>query len=279
MSPATDRWQTAAVHARSALFDLYGDHLRPRGGAAPISALVTLIGALDIAAPAVRTAVSRMVRQGWLTPVRLGSAPGYALTARGTRRLDAAAKRIYRTRGDTWDGRWHVVIVRAAQERSVRQRLRTGLGFLGYAQIAADTWISPHRSDELDPLLAADDVRAERFHAAHDGDPGALAQHAWDLPALARSYERWLDQARELIGSAVGTDEPRRAFAVRSELVHEWRKFLFTDPALPRALLPVPWPGDAAAEYFDAHAARLLPLATKFVDAALATTSPGSTRR
>ena len=54
------------MQARSALFDLYGDHLRRRGGQAPVAALIRLLAPLGIAAPAVRTAVSRMVRQGWL---------------------------------------------------------------------------------------------------------------------------------------------------------------------------------------------------------------------
>ena len=257
------------MHARSALFDLYGDHLRTRGGAAPVSALVTLLRPLGIAAPAVRTAVSRMVRQDWLTPVRMGAAPGYALTSRAARRLDAAANRIYRTRDLAWDGTWHVVVTRQVDERSVRHRLRTGLGFLGYAQLDTDTWISPRSSDELDALLAADDILAERFHARHDGDPASLVRQAWDLRALATSYETWLEAARALIEGAAGTDQPERAFAVRSELVHEWRKFLFSDPALPRGLLPEPWPGDDAAAFFDAHAARLLPRATTFLDTTL----------
>jgi phenylacetic acid degradation operon negative regulatory protein len=257
------------VHARSALFDLYGDYLRTRGGAAPVAALVTLLRPLGIAAPAVRTAVSRMVRQDWLAPVRLGSAPGYALTSRAAFRLDAAANRIYRTRDLAWDGTWHVVVTRGVDERSVRHRLRTGLGYLGYAQLDTDTWISPRSSDELDALLASDGVRAERFHARHDGDPASLVRQAWDLDALAKSYDAWLHRASAAIDAAVGTDQPERAFAVRSELVHEWRKFLFTDPALPRSLLPKPWPGDTAAAYFDAQAARLLPLATMFLESTL----------
>ncbi|MBQ1068474.1 PaaX family transcriptional regulator, partial [Micromonospora sp. D75] len=31
------------MQARSALFDLYGDHLRARGGRAPVAALVKLL--------------------------------------------------------------------------------------------------------------------------------------------------------------------------------------------------------------------------------------------
>src|SRR5687767_13670486 len=85
---ATPTRGRASVQARSALFDLYGDHLRPRGGRAPVAALVRLLAPLGIAAPAVRTAISRMVRQGWLLPVRLPGAAGYQLTVRAVHRLD-----------------------------------------------------------------------------------------------------------------------------------------------------------------------------------------------
>ncbi|HET6728460.1 MAG TPA: hypothetical protein VFG96_03515, partial [Jiangellaceae bacterium] len=96
------------MNARSAMFDLYGDHLRSRGGRARVASLVTLLAPLGVSAPAVRTAVSRMVKQGWLTPAKMDGGPGYALTARAERRLQDAATRIYRTGADgAWDGRWH----------------------------------------------------------------------------------------------------------------------------------------------------------------------------
>ena len=85
------------MQARSALFDLYGDHLRAHGGRAPVAALVRMLAPLEIGAPAVRTAVSRMVRQGWLSPTRLVTGPGYAITPRAARRLEDAGSRIYRT--------------------------------------------------------------------------------------------------------------------------------------------------------------------------------------
>ncbi len=59
-------------------------------------------------------------------------------------------------------------------------------------------------------------------------------------------------------------------FAVRSELVHEWRKFLFVDPGLPAELLPADWPGTDAVTLFHHEADRLLPATARFVDWALA---------
>src|SRR5256885_4909797 len=90
------------MQARSALFDLYGDYLRPRGGRAPVAALVRLLAPLGIAAPAVRTAVSRMVRQGWLHPVRLSTRPRYALTPQAAPRPGAAPAPIYPTHRGRW---------------------------------------------------------------------------------------------------------------------------------------------------------------------------------
>jgi phenylacetic acid degradation operon negative regulatory protein len=277
------------VNARSALFDLYGDHLRARGGQAPVAALVRLLAPLGVAAPAVRTAVSRMVRQGWLEPVRLAGGPGYALTTRAVRRLDDAAARIYRTRATDWDGTWHLIVTTLPGERSRRDRLRAGLTFLGYAQLDDATWIGPRWSEEVDLLLETEGVRAERFVARHDGDTTGLVRRAWDIEGLSRAYLRWLAEARALtaavpprdgetgaehaagevsdVGRAGEADE--RAFAARSHLVHEWRKFLFLDPGLPRVLLPEGWAGDAAAAYFDAESTRLLAAASRFVETCL----------
>ncbi len=257
------------MNARSALFDLYGDHLRQRGGRAPVAALVRLLAPLGVAAPAVRTAVSRMVRQGWLEPVRLPDGPGYTLTPRAVRRLDDSAARIYRTAGGGWDGSWHLVVTDLPGERSRRDRIRAGLTFLGYAQLDDATWIGPRRSAEVDELLEVESVRAERFAARHDGDSLGLVRRAWDVEGLGRSYARWLADAETLVSSAGPDPDDEQAFAVRSRLVHEWRKFLFLDPGLPRELLPGDWSGDKAAGFFDAESARLLPAATRFVDRCL----------
>jgi phenylacetic acid degradation operon negative regulatory protein len=258
-----------SVNARSALFDLYGDHLRHRGGEAPVAALVRILAALDVAAPAVRTAVSRMVRQGWLEPVRLDSGRGYALTAKAQSRLDDAGARIYRTREVLWDGQWHLLALREPGDRSTRERLRSGLGFLGYAVLTGNTWIGPRESDEVDRLLAAENVRADRFVARLEGDAAGLAASTWDLAGLGRAYERWRVEAEQLVAAAGPAPGDEQAFAVRSQLVHEWRKFLFTDPGLPHELLPPAWPGAGAAQLFDEEARRLLPGARRFVDACL----------
>ena len=264
------------MDARSALFDLYGDHLRslpvagsdePRGQA-PIASLVKLLAPLGILPPAVRTAVSRMVRQGWLTAVRLPAGPGYGLTARAVRRLDESAERIYRTVAHEWEGRWHVLLVTPPASRRDRERLHAQLSFLGYGGLGGTTWLSPRPAPELDAVLAETGARCERFTAEHDGDSLGLIARAWDLDSLGRAYTRFLDEAQETLQEA-DTSTDVGAFATRSQLVHAWRKFLFVDPGLPASLLPPAWPGLKAAGWFDEQAQTLLPAARRFVTTCL----------
>ncbi len=211
-----------------------------------------------------------MARQDWLTPVRLPGGAGYQLTPRAVRRLTQAADRVYRLDTPSWDGRWHVVIIDRVPDRAKRERLRSALGYLGYAGLDGSTWISPRPANELDPVIAAEQVTAEGFHSSYDGDSRDLAARVWDLEGLALAYERWIALAGEIIAKASNGQPDSAVFAVRSELVHEWRKFLFIDPGLPDDLLPAGWPGTRAAELFHREAERLLPASARFVDRTLA---------
>lgn len=261
--PAT---KLVIVNARAALFDLYGDHLRSRGGRASVAALVRLLAPLGIAAPAVRTAVSRMVRQGWLVPARLSQGPGYEATSKCVRRLDETALRIYRVGTITWTGRWHMLVVEPVRERSRRERLRADLSFLGYAPLSETTWIGPRPSAELDPILNGESIRADRFEAVLDGDPRTLVARTWDLDGIGSAYEEWLVQATNLVDGLPQDAAAAQVFATRSRLLHGWRNFLFRDPGLPAELLPPGWPGERARLYFEREATRLLPAAAAFVD-------------
>ena len=260
---STDR--LGFVRARSALFDVYGGYLRSRDGRATIAALVRLLEPLGFGAPAIRTAVSRMVRQGWLAPARLPDGPGYALTTRAERRLDEAAARIYRTRPFTWDGRWHVVALEELPARGARERLSSSLRLIGYGPLGPVTWVAPRPSAELSDVLDAEQVAAQVFHGDHDGHDVELAARAWDLESLGREYDAFVAEWDSEM-SAVDTAAPPEAFAASQRLLHSWRRFLFRDPGLPPQLLPAGWAGDRAAGFFDRHTTRLAPAAHEFVD-------------
>lgn len=234
-----------------------------------MAALVRMMGPLEIAAPAVRTAISRMVGQGWLVPTKLPAGPGYSLTQVAERRLSDAAARIYRRPPTEWNRQWHVLVVGHLSQRSAREKFRNALTYLGYAPLRDDTWISPRLSSEVDALLDDAGVWSHLFTATHQGDDSLLAAEAWDLDAIGRAYSRWLAEARSGLPATSRELSDEDAFVTRSRLVHEWRKFLFKDPGLPSELLPETWAGHEAAEFFDRAAARLLPGTERYVDGCL----------
>jgi phenylacetic acid degradation operon negative regulatory protein len=212
-----------------------------------------------------------MVRQGWLVPASTDLGPGYALTERARARLDEAAVRIYRHQPlPDWDGRWSLALLSHSADRVRRERVQRALEYLGYRQLQPDNWIAPRHSPELTGIAAAEGLTVTHFRAEYDGDEAELVERLWRPAELGAAYCRWLSDAREIVATeAAAEPSDDGAFAVRSRLLHEWRKFLFADPGLPRRLLPAEWPGDAAAAYFDQQIARLAPGATRFVDACL----------
>ncbi len=257
------------MHARAAVFDLYGDHLGERGHWAPIAGIVRLLGTCHITQPTVRTAVSRLVREGWLERAERQGLRGYAATARARDRLAEARARIYRTDVAPWDGRWHVVVTERITDRTGRTRVGAALAYLGYARLGPETWIAPGPNPELAATLHAEDVGHTEFHAEHPGPGHALAASLWDLDELARSYREFVADTlrlRQELPAELPALPCEQAFAVRTALVHRWRKFLFTDPGLPGEVLPADWPGQEAADLFADTAAALLPGARIFVD-------------
>ncbi|MFC6152599.1 PaaX family transcriptional regulator C-terminal domain-containing protein [Nocardioides yefusunii] len=259
------------MHARSAVFDVYGDLLADRDHKSTVAGLVRLLAPVGITAPAVRTAVSRMVSQGWLTPVRLPQGRGYSATDRAVQRFQHALERAYHPANATWDNTWHVVLTQAPTGRTERARLTRELTYLGYAQLQENTWVSPYARAELADTLERNATTAVTVRTA-DVEPSDAFLKAWDLDALARSYRTWHAQAADQVAHhlAAHADPEEAAFAARFHLAHEWRKFLFSDPGLPLHLLPADWPGVAAAVYFNEQAERLNPAATAFVDRVLA---------
>ena len=76
----------------------------------------------------------------------------------------------------------------------------------------------------------------------------AKAPESWDLEALARGYRQFLARFGPLGETLVAKSQlsPLESLLVRLLLIHEYRKVILRDPALPAALLPEDWPGREA---------------------------------
>ena len=236
------------MRARSALFTLFGDVVRPAGGDAWLTTLTSCMGALGFSPQATRTALHRMAAEGWVAPTRSGRFSAYRLTELGVERLEEAATRIYRMRAVEWDGRWRLLVLGSA---TVDSAIIRELQWSGHGRLAPDLWVTPHRQGPgLDRLLDTSGLAASalRFDTTNV-DPTADARivaTAWDLRELRNAHATFIRTWRKAAAPA----DPQEAFAVRIRLVHHWRSFLFLDPGLPTDLLPADWLGDDAVAVF-----------------------------
>ena len=252
----------------SFIYTVFGDFVHAYGDSIWIGSLVRLMAEFGLSEQAVRAAVSRMSRQGWLESARVGSRSYYSVTARGKRRVDEVSKRIYVAPQDGWDGCWRMLSYTIPEaQRDLRDRLRKDLTVLGLGPLSASLWISPR--DLLDAVI--DTIRAngleERvdFFVADYKGPQAdaeLVRKCWDLDAIARAYEDFIAQYAAAPGAMRDVD----AFVTRIWLVHDFRKFAYLDPGLPQRLLPRGWPGARAGELFRDYYAALRPGAVRFFE-------------
>lgn len=252
----------APLNPRSLLFTLYGDYVHPSGEEdVEVGALVRAAREFGVTGNALRSAISRMTREGWLEPDRSpGARPRYRLSARGLALIDEGIARIYGRHRPTWDGRWLLVTYSLPEKRrGQRDRLRLGLTFLGFGSMGNGLFVSPHdqRRAVLDLIERSG---AERDVTMHHGtlewpdDPAQVVARAWDLRTLARRYDEFGGRLSALRSSVPADDAD--AFQRRFRLTHEFRRFPFADPDLPDVLLPPDWAGNRTRElFFEANAA------------------------
>jgi phenylacetic acid degradation operon negative regulatory protein len=244
------------LNPRSLLFTLYGDYAHPLGQEeVRVGALVQLAEELGVSDNALRSALSRMGREGWLAVRRSEGAPRYRLTALGRSLIEEGTGRIYGRHRAGWDGRWLLVSYSLPERRrGQRDRLRTGLSFLGFGSLGNGIFVSPHDlRREVRELIrrhgVEEDVTMHHGTLEWPSDPAQVVARAWDLQSLEERYAAFQGSVRLAQAEADQLDD-REAFRRRFILTHEFRRFPFSDPDLPDPLLPRNWVGTAARQSF-----------------------------
>lgn len=248
------RREVSHTSARSLLTTVLGEYVLPRPAPVWTSTLVDALALFDVEEKSARQALARTAAEGWLESERVGRRVRWSLTAPGRRLLTEGADRIYHFGRDArgWDGRWLVLLLSVPEsQRDLRHRVRTRLTWAGFGSPAPGVWVSPHtdRQAEAERIVAelTLDAQALSFVAAYGqlGSEDELVARAWDLRALEDRYEHFL---AEFGGADPADGDP--VLRAQTLLVHEWRRFPFLDPQLPRRLLPATWLGSQAADLF-----------------------------
>jgi len=257
-----------ASSARSLLLTVLGEWVLPAGGVAWTSTLLEALGVLGVEEAAARQALARTSARGLIGAERVGRRTRWALRPAARRLLEEGAERIYgfgRAPAE-WDRQWVLVLVSVPeQDRHLRARLRTRLGWLGFGALGAGAWVCPWRErEEATAAVLAEVGLAGRstLWVGRPSDPAALAGRVgeiWALDAVADEYRCFV---ADLAG--LRPEGPTGSFAALTLLVQRWRYFPSVDPALPAELLPPAWPGPAAAEAFHVAHTAWRPAATRW---------------
>jgi phenylacetic acid degradation operon negative regulatory protein len=245
--------RTGAPRIASFIVTVWGDAVAPRGGSLWLGSLQAILDQFGCTPGQVRTAMSRLTEEGWLSRNRVGRNSFYRLGPRGQQAFGVAAARIYAGRPLDWDGRFRLVLLpdAAAQEGLLAQGFGPlpGGAMLG---LAGDPALLPKGA----PVLVG--PARDAAEARH------LAARAWPLDGLAEGYGRFLDHFAGLAEAPIPSAE---ALPLRLLLVHEWRRLVLRDPLLPSQLLPQDWPGHPARALAAALYRRLAPAAEAWLDA------------
>ena len=246
---------------KSLVVTVCGDAIAPHGGAFWLGSMIELLAPLGVGERLVRTSVFRLVQEGWLTASREGRRSRYELEAAALPRFERANRRIYSTPGLEWDGKWTFVLAPHGKSGSIdselRAQLRKELEWEGFAMLATGVMAHPApERDTLRDLLARNDAESKVFvcEVAELAGLGSrplpqLVRDCWNLDAVVEGYQAFIETFAPL-PALLGRDDitPQDAFAIRTLLIHAYRRVQLHDPMLPLALLPQPWPGSSAYE-------------------------------
>lgn len=228
----------------SLIVTIFGDTVAPRGGEVWAGTLQELLGAMRIDAPAVRAALSRLARDGWLDRIKVGRLSYYALSAEGRAAFGPALARVYRRNRPGASPRLHLFVLPDGEGRNgLRDKaLKSGYGALGASVLVG--------TSESVPLASMNGAVLRLDAELAQGLPQDLVARAFDLAPLADRYRGFaadFTPLAEALEAGVRLSDSE-AMVARTLLIHSYRRLILRDPMLPDDWLPEAWPGDAARD-------------------------------
>lgn len=243
----------------SLIVTLYGDAIVPRGGSLWIGSLIEIMARFKVDAGHVRTAVSRLSSDGWLSSTKRGRASYYRLSRSGEDEFLQATQRIY-SEVPQRRGELRVAVIGPSVDDAVA--LRHELKAAGYAPVPPSLHVG---LGDIPPGLRQ---RAGLFLLTpQDNDRPALASAAFGIAEVSKAYADFIalfSPLADWLRSSAPSDE--EALVARTLLIHYFRRVVLRDPGLPRELLPADWNGEAARGLAADIYARVVPGSERFLD-------------
>lgn len=243
---------TEALSGTSLIMTVFGDCIYHHGGIISLASLIQLMDVFGFNERSVRTAVFRLVQNGWLVSEKIGRSSYYRVTETSRQRFVQADMKIYNFNHVEWDQKWDMVLLSSVDLEN-KLILKKELEWIGFANIASNVMAYPGCDHlKLQNLLLnlnmTDQVvifKAEALQLWQDSHPTVkrMVETNWPIQELHTRYEKFIKDFREFLNLVESVDDldAIQAFQIRILLIHQFRRILLRDPDLPFELLPSNW--------------------------------------
>lgn len=255
IGPIAERIADTHVSCTSMVVNIFGDVVSQHGGTIWLGSLISALEPLGYNGRLVRTAVYRLIQQGWLHVTKVGRRSFYGFTETARRHYEKAARRIYSPGYMQWDGYWTLVLSTSIPDES-KDDFRRSLLWQGFNPLVPGMYAHPsaERTSLDETLYDLDLVGSVIVFTAKTEDISSqaalrnLVQEKWNLPELEAMYSDFLAFYGPLVSGVSSPLSLQTSFLLRAVLTHDYRRILLRDPDIPEAMLPQDWPGFEAYE-------------------------------
>ena len=216
----------------SVVISIFGDLVQPRKQTISVQELLSLTGHAGIEENAVRTALSRLAKEGWVERHKDGRHAYYGLSDTGKTLFFAATERIYSHSFVSGSPQWNLGYFENPMSYA-KDEIPLGFTLSKHWQLINDE-DAHHFSDANNMLFPTSSVEAPDW-VLENLLPDKLAKHYRDLLA---DIHPLIDHKE-----AIELMSPLSALTLRFLLIHAWRRMVLRHPLMPQGLLPSNWPG------------------------------------
>ncbi len=230
--------ETGDLRTWSLIVTIFGDMARAPGDSIPGPVLSDITARIGVKPEAMRVALHRLRKDGWIASRRAGRQSQYHLTEAGRAQSQEATARIF-ARAAPAPERWHIAI---AGPMGPGDRLTLEAAMARHLPLTPGAWLGQGAAPaDLPPGLLLLEGAAITL-------PDWLTSQLMpeDLAACYRRFATALDRAEAALASATQPFSPLDRTAIRILLVHNWRRLVLRHPDLPDVCFPADWPGPDA---------------------------------
>ena len=212
----------------SLLVTVFGDLAQRPGDSIDGPVLSALMQTLNIKPEALRVALHRLRKEGWIISTKNGRISHHSLTPRGRAESVAASPRIYGAPADMPQN-WQIILT-----QNNGTAIRTSLEKLGFAPLMSRvflgdaTLVAPKGAFALPAQNAPNWLRAQF-------EPSEIAQDYAVLFDALKRLKSALPETQTLTSHDIAV--------LRCLIVHSWRRLVLRHSALPRSLYTDNWRG------------------------------------